>query len=413
MSLLFRKVSSTRLPRIHSLPGCRLLQNPSVGFCLIDQLPSELILEVASWLIVSSAATLALCNTWLFTLLRKSSLDLLNGHDVNHLERTSFVKALGRDNVHTFFCYSCRELHYLRQDHQRKKIAERRFARTSTSLCKTGESMDKYQDEGRRSHSENFTHKHLQVALKLSRHRLYSEAKLYLKSASITRPKAGWINSSGSSWGFELFDALLLNGRICTRGQSWILSPQTGRQALPTSIYDIKICEHFDSEVCGNDSLSDLLQCRILNMCAGERSCVYCQDITCCGACYTDVHVATKTIDADPEVQAVVTTKWQYLEDNMSSISVETRKQYYYKQYRQQPDASFVWPRNMVELTPWTAVPGSVRNVFKQRAATSFDSILSVEEAWKAITGHYEARASLAAQRLHHFCGGISPSRLC
>jgi len=118
MSSLLRKLSSMRLPQMHSLPECRPLQDPSIGVCLIAQLPPELVLEVASWLPVSSAANLALCNRWLFTLLRRSSFDLLNGHDVNHLERTSFLKALSRDIVDSFFCYSCRELHYLRQDYQ-------------------------------------------------------------------------------------------------------------------------------------------------------------------------------------------------------------------------------------------------------------------------------------------------------
>ena len=149
-----------RLPQMLNSSKRRPLQGPSIGFCPIDQLPSEIVLEVASWLPISSAATLALCNIWLFTLLRRSSFDLLNGHDVDHLERTSFLEALGRDNVDTFFCYSCRELHYLRQDRQQKKTADRRFARTSSSLCKARESMEKYQDERRRSHNDHSTYKH-------------------------------------------------------------------------------------------------------------------------------------------------------------------------------------------------------------------------------------------------------------
>ncbi len=401
MSSLLRKLSSMRLPQTHSLPECRPLQNPSIGVCLIDQLPPELVLEVASWLPVSSAATLALCNRWLFTFLRRSSFDLLNGHGVNHLERTSFLKALGRDVVDSFFCYSCRELHYLRQDYQPKKTAEKRFARTSNSLCKARENTDKYQDEGRRSHNEHFTYKHLQVALKLSRHLLYSEADMYLKSASITRPEADSISVLRSSWGFELFDALLLEGRVCARSQSWIFSPKAGSSALPTKIYATRICEHFDSELYVNDSLSDLLRCKFPNMCVGQRSCVYC--LTSCRACYTDVHVDVITIETDPEVQAVVTTKWQYLEDSMSSISIERRKAYYFGQNRQKLDLDFTCQRNMVDSTPESAVPGSVRNAFEQGATTPFDSILSVEEAWKALRGHPGARASLAAQKLHPF----------
>ncbi len=408
MSSLLRKLSSMRLPQMHSLPECRSLQKPSIGFCLIDQLPPELVLEVASWLPVSSAATLALCNRWLFTLLRRSSFDLLNGHGVNHSERTLFLKALGRDNVDTFFCYSCRELHYLRQDYQRKTTAEKRFARTSSSLCKARESTDKYQDEGRRSHNEHFTYKHLQVALKLSRHLLYSEANIYLKSASITRPKADSISVSRSSWGFELFDALLLGGRVCTRGQSWIFSPKAGSSALPTRINETRICEHFDSELYVNDSLSDLLRCKFLNMCVGQRSCVYCPDITCCRACYTDVHVDVKTIDTDPGVQAVVITKWQYLEDSMSSINIERRKAYYFRQNRQKLDLDFVCQRKMVDSTRESAVPGSVRNAFEPQATTPFDSILSIKEAWKAIRRYPGARESLAANRPHPLCGDIS-----
>ena len=120
-----------------------------------------------------------------------------------------------------------------------------------------------------------------------------------------------------------------------------------------------------------------------------------------------------KTIDAEPEVQAVVITKWQYLEDDMSSIDIKRRKAYYSRQNRRKLDVDFASYRDLVGATQGTAVPGSIKNAFEQRATTLFDSILSVEEAWKAIKGHPGARASLAAQKLHSICVGIGQSRRC
>lgn len=231
---------------------------------------------------------------------------------------------------------------------------------------------------------------------------------MYLKSASITQPKADSISVLRSSSGFELIDALLIDGRICARGQSWIFSPKAGNQALPTRIHDTKICEHIDSWVYVNDALSDLLRCKFLNMCAGERSCVYCSDLIRCRACFTDVHLDVKTVDSSPEIQAVVTTKWQYLEDGMSSINVRRRRPYHFRQSRQNFDVDFGFQKHWVESTSESAVPGSIRDAFEQQATMPFDSILSVEEAWKAIRRHPGARASLAANRLHPFCGGIS-----
>jgi len=261
--------------------------------------------------------------------------------------------------VDVFFCYSCRELHYLKQNRRRKKTAEKRFARTSSSLCKARKSTDKYQEEGCQSRNEHFTYKHLQVALKLSRHLLYSEANMYLKSASITQPKADSISVLRSSSGFELIDALLIDGRICARGQSWIFSPKAGNQALPTRIHDTKICEHIDSWVYVNDALSDLLRCKFLNMCAGERSCVYCSDLIRCRACFTDVHLDVRTVDSSPEIQAVVTTKWQYLEDGMSSINVQRRRPYHFRQSRQNFNVDFGIQKHWVEPTSESAVPGT------------------------------------------------------
>jgi len=173
-----------------------------------NQLPPELVLEIASWLPISSVAILGLCSRILFILLGRSSLAVLGASDAS--SRALFSKGISRDLIDTFFCYSCERLHFLKQDYRRKKTTERRFARTSSSrpTADMERCLLRY---------EHFAFEHVQVAMKFYRHNLTLDGDMYLNSALITQPKVRATSVFPSTWAFKLFEALHIQDRICVR----------------------------------------------------------------------------------------------------------------------------------------------------------------------------------------------------
>lgn len=266
-----------------------MTQLPSASFQFIDELPPEIVLEISSWL--PSSAALALGNRRLFALLGGSSLAALG---LNPLERERFLLALSRDIVNTFFCFSCKKihffmpksrlndsvgrllwcfwkgLHYFCPDREKRTTAALKFSRTSSSRCRAPRgTLDYYLERG------HFTVEHAQVAVNLSLQSVSSDADRYLECASTTGPRPQLIGTVPNNWGFRLFEAFLVRNRVCTRSQTWMFVSKSRGYALPILL--TPVCDHLNSELLREGiGFRSLLQCRLIHLRDDEDCCVKC-----------------------------------------------------------------------------------------------------------------------------------------
>lgn len=349
------------------------IQLRPASFQLIDELPPELVLEISSWL--PSSAALALCNHKLFALLGRSSLAVL---DSNPLERERFLLALCRDIVDTFFCFSCKKIHFFMRkswgqgskgallwifwkklrsilpDRGQSNTAALRFSRTSNSRCRAPRgTMDYYFKRG------HFTIEHAQVAVNLSRQNLSSDADRYLGCASITQPLLRLIGVVPDNWGFRLFEALFVRNRVCTRSQTWMFVSRFRGYALPTLL--TAICDHFNSSRREEDRFSSLLLCNLIHLRDDEDRCVKCSWILSCPICCLDVQINKKVVESDPNFQMVIITKWQYMAIDSAPIVVRDSE----------GDSTLEFG------------PGEIRDAYEEVTDTPYKSILGLGEAWR------------------------------
>lgn len=174
---------------------------------VFDRVPNELILEVASWLPYSCAASLALYNHKLFFALGGPIFTMLNGDTP---QRALFLRSVGKDLLDTFFCSRCGKLHILVPNRWRKFNAKKRYSRTWDSRCKAASLEESLGDAEAALCSNSFTLEHVQVATKLFRHGLCFEGNQNLELATITKPTFNTVGSLPDTWGFQLSSHSLL-----------------------------------------------------------------------------------------------------------------------------------------------------------------------------------------------------------
>lgn len=328
-------------------------------FPFLGRLPAELVLDIADWLPASSAAALALCNHGLFNVLGRSSLTALSAKELHPNERDMFLQNLDRDSVDSFFCFRCRKLHLL----GKSSTPQMRFSTISHSRCEPVMEEYEYEHEKLRSGNDNLTVEHAQVALKLYRHGLYSDLQKYLNHASVTQPKPEVMSLLPGNWGFHFFEPDVVNGQICVRTQSWMFITKARGYILP-AVFRHTVCGHMDPNQLEDDPLSSLVQCKLMHVSISEDSCSFCRDLVRCPKCQTDLYVDTRTIKGSPGVNIVIVTKWQCMEMDLVSTKV----------------ARGEFSNSLVG-----SAPGDIRDAFERQARVPFNSILTVEHAWKVI----------------------------
>jgi hypothetical protein len=325
----------------------------------IDQIPPELVLEIASRL--PSSAALALCDRRLFAILSGSSLPSLKKE---HVERERFLLALSRDLMDTFYCFRCMRLHFYMQDYRQtsrlqgtirkvtslayKKVSSRaqrcgakdlvtlRFVRTSFSRCNAlSDTTENRIDCVRRSH---LTREHAQVAMQLYRRGHLKDAVHFLDCASITEPHLQTISLFPTYWGFNLFEASLVRDRICTRTQTWMFVPGPKKWAVPTILLTT-MCKHIDSNTCG-DALRFMLQCKLRHSWTSEASCGGCPELLSCSTCLQDVFVDVKIPEVGSESRIVVFTQWRYMASDLMEHLITERPRDAYEQGATTPFSS-------------------------------------------------------------------------
>ena len=187
----------------------------------LEKLPTELILEIELRLPLISSLSLALCNRRLFKMLSEPSLKTLR---LDTYTRDGFIQTLSRDFLNAFICSRSRMIHFLLHDKRQGLMPEMWYLKTSQSRCKPRyQPQDEYFRPYVFQPEHTFTSEHAQIAMKLYQQGPCSDAYNFLGCASITQPELRKLNYDGD-WGFDLFEAQLIHGRVCTRTQSWILA---------------------------------------------------------------------------------------------------------------------------------------------------------------------------------------------
>ena len=296
---------------LRNLPAQKTTSTPSpaAASITIGSLPSELILQISSYLSSSSAAALALCDHRLFFLLSRLSLAALRA---NKNERNFFLRNLSKDCIDTFWCCRCGKLHLLTVDPRQKLKAEDRFSKTSQSRCKAKKSEDAYEwllEESYMIHpcGPKLTREHAQVAINLSLHGFQSEADRFLKCASVTRcgVPGNYLES-----GRQFHDFLVLDGQIFARSQLWMFVSKPRSYTLHP-IVNHAFCTHVDLKPDEDNPLLRKLQCKLIHLGADKDSCSSCQNPLRCEECYTEVFVDTKIVKSKSSIKTLRITKWQ------------------------------------------------------------------------------------------------------
>lgn len=356
-----------------SLPGEKLQPRQPLltSSSVFDLLPSELIFEITSWLPTSSAVSLSLCNHSLFRILSRPYLIAIDANHTDTKERDLFLDLLSRDSIDLFFCSTCRKLHHLVYDALSPPSAETRFAWTSNSRCKCWH-------EHLRKPLDRLTLEHLQVAANLYQHGFAADALRYLQCAAVTQPQPSLL--SLSHWGFYFFESCFIKGRICTRSQSWLFVSEATGFALPVIFY-IPVCSHLDPNQENCDLLSVALQCKLMHLSVDETPCSHCQNLIRCPDCSTEVYIDSKTVKSLSKIFVITISIWQYPGGGARSA-----------------EGCCEWPAtaqiNGCNLEDHSA-PGDIRDAFERMAAISFDSIWTMEQAWKQIRKNPECCARL------------------
>ena len=146
--------------------------------------------------------------------------------------------------------------------------------------------------------------------------------------------------------------------------------PKSHGYTLPWRVRDL-VCDHLNPNGWTYDQLRLLLKCKLRHGFFDEGPCSSCLGLVRCPRCYTEVLVENKTIKSESSVHVLVTTEWQYMRNGSSSTD----------SYRESPSL----PRNMASDSILGSALGDIRDPYEANVATPFDSICTVEKAWKIV----------------------------
>ena len=341
-----------------------------------DHVPSEIIHEIASWLPLSSAANLTLCNRKLKYILGNSYLLALRPDDSSKYERNLFLQGLDRHSPETFQCYGCSKLHFLAPTGEDRSTPEERFKWVSNFRCLNRNDSDTllYTHVIEFHYHAQFRFEHMQVAMKLYRLGLVSDAKSYLKCLALTEPLHHEMTTSQpSNMGYYFFEPRIIHNRVFARAQSWISIPKEQDQLINRHTflrYNV-VCVHLDADFRGvSKRFYMILQCVLEQLRGEQESCGECRALIRCHYCPTEVLVETKRSFMQVERDLVVITKWQALGYGVSPFEPQWASHF-------QPRAPWPWPKG--------STPGIIRDAFENQPGVKHDSIFNAETVWKSL----------------------------
>lgn len=333
-------------------------------------LPTELIQQIAAWLPPSSAASLSLCNHKLHIMLGKKSLQDLYQSDPCHNEQALLLQALDRDLPETLYCFVCNKLHILFQGQKNRLGAKELYRRVSDGRCPSSDGTYNYGTTY--TYHAEFKFEHVQMAMKLHRRGLLSDAKAYLTGSAFLQPARGRMTYLPASIGLYLFEPRFVNDQISVRAQSWILIPGEQGSILPRRHYTT-VCAHLDGNSRNENPYIVIFRCKLKHLVAKQDSCENCRSLIRCRYCPTEVCVEAKRLDRDSKGGVLIITKWQLLGSGLSPSEAHWK---FHLEYPRTP-----WPY-LPDCTP-----GSIRAGYEDQPGIRYDSLLKVTKASKLLNG--------------------------
>ena len=323
--------------------------------CLLD-LPSEMLLHIASFLPVGSAALLALCNHSTSCILGPQYWEKLQ--TVPPREREEFLLTLERDLPAFIFCHRCAKLHLpddrgtgavVRFPHERKdeRPCFRADLRTGTY----------------RYFHHAFRFEHVQMIMK--RHRLGLDNNAHLQRLSMTetfyRPTHNYQVS---------MEVRVESDELLVRAQHRLLIP-TGHPIQMPKVGFAHLCRHLQSPI-RKDYLWKLLHCRMDHLNNEEHPCSRCTGLKQCRSCPTEFQIDVK--DFQSQGIAIVITRWLDLGRGESPVDPKW--------------GSHLWYSGK-GLSPYEGrfefAAGSLRSAFERQEQFSFDSVMTSDSTRKLL----------------------------
>lgn len=357
----FVSCSDLSLGRVMTQP-----QRPA-AYSLFKCLPAELIQEIADWLTPSSIASLSLCNHRLHIILGKRSLQDLHRSDSN--EQALLLQALDRDLPETLYCFICNRLHVLFRGREDGLRAEEMYRRVSDGRCPSSDGTYNYGTAY--TYHAGFKFEHVQMAMKLHRRGLLSDAKAYLTGLAFLEPARGRMTSLPTNSGLYFFEPRFVNDQISVRAQSWILIQGEQGSVVPRRHYTT-VCAHLDGNSFNENPYIVSCRCKLKHLTAKQDSCERCRSLIRCHYCPTEVCVEAKRFDKGSNGGVLIITKWQLLGCGLSPSEAHWRLHL--------EDPSF--PSSYL---PDCAL-GSIRAGYEDQPGIKHDSLLKMTKAWKMLT---------------------------
>ena len=252
------------------------------------------------------------------------------------------MQTLDRDLPETVYCFICKRLRALHQRHETGPRAEQIYNRVWQGRCRW---YRDYYGTFDTSHSL-FQFDHIQMAMKLYRRGLVSDAKRDI--------------------GCYFFEPRVVKDQISICPQSWIVIPEEQGSVL-SRIHLRQVCPHLErmSLTHENPYLMGLV-CNRKHLAAKEDSCEKCCTLIRCRYSPTEVFITKKKcLNNDAGDGVLIMTKWQELGQRLSSLEGQWRK-------------NFECPA--CSCTPWPYHPddtlGSIRAGFEDQPGTKYNALL-------------------------------------
>ena len=207
---------------------------------VFDSIPTDLVLEIASWLPYSCATSLALRNRKLFFALGEPVFTMLNG------DASALLQCPGKDLLDVFFCSRCRKLHFLAPNRHWKLTAKKRYSRICECRCKAVSTEELIGDTEAELCGDEFTLEHVWIATNLlSAWSLFRRERIpgvrNLHSANFPEYCATYPGLGG----FESFSHSSLVIISAFRSQTCALVSQERGYGLPVSFTSpVIVCDH-------------------------------------------------------------------------------------------------------------------------------------------------------------------------
>ena len=283
-----------------------------------------------------------------------------------------FLRNCSRDSVNTFWCLQCRSLHTFTAYIFKKSSAEEKFRAVSNSWCNIRYNLSQRFDDMSSSCGNPLTLEHAQVAIKLDKHGLQSEAKKFLRPASINPLEGLRKNKEPLNRQFQFIEYGVQDGRLYDRTQTLMFVRLSQKDTISMG-HIPGVCSDLYWDLLSESPLHQNLQCKFAHLGSRKAACSSCKQLIHCTSCCTEAQVFTKPITGSRhKVHAVILTVWRCIATGNSVFKRATNRKF------------GPMPAQSSDFTSNPA-PGEIRDAFEQAATVPFQSFWNLEKAWATI----------------------------